>query len=116
MEEAIHDSLKIPQNKLVRDRIPEIIRQAGRDFGVETMKEEEFRQALRTKLVEEAQEAAAATGADLVTELADLCEVMNALMAVYGIDRETVLKEQQQRQIERGGFSRRIKLLWSGAD
>lgn len=80
------------------------------------MEEEEFRQALRTKLVEEAQEAAAATDADLVTELADLCEVMDALMAVHGIDREIVLKEQQRRQLERGGFSRRIKLLWSGAD
>lgn len=103
-------------NKLVRDRIPEIIQAAGREYAVEIMKEEEFHQALRAKLVEEAQEAAAATDANLVTELADLCEVMDALMAVYRIDRETVLKEQQRRQIERGGFSRRIKLLWSGAD
>ncbi len=102
--------------KLVRDRIPEIIRQSGRECGVEAMDEEEFRQALRAKLVEEAQEAAVATGADLVTELADLYEVVDTLMAVYGIDRETVLKEQQRRQMERGGFSRRIKLLWSGAD
>lgn len=100
----------------MRDRTPEIIQAAGREYAIETMEEEEFHQALRAKLVEEAQEAAAATDADLVTELADLCEVMDALMAVYGIDRETVLKEQQRRQIERGGFSRRIKLLWSGAD
>lgn len=115
MEKPIQHSSRIVQNKLVRDRIPEVIRQSGRECGVEVMEEEEFRQALRAKLVEEAQEAAA-TDADLVTELADLCEVIDALMAVYGIDRETVLKEQQQRQIERGGFSRRIKLLWSGAD
>ncbi|MBD2465917.1 nucleoside triphosphate pyrophosphohydrolase [Oscillatoria sp. FACHB-1407] len=101
---------------LVRDRIPEIIRQSGRECGVETMDEEEFRQALRAKLVEEAQEAAAAIDADLVTELADLCEVMDALMVASGIDRETVLKEQKRRRLERGGFSRRIRLLWSGAD
>jgi predicted house-cleaning noncanonical NTP pyrophosphatase (MazG superfamily) len=102
--------------KLVRDRIPEIIRQSGRECGVETMEEEEFRQGLRAKLVEEAQEAAAATGTDLVTELADLYEVIDTLMAASGIDRETVLKEQKRRRLERGGFSRRIKLLWSGAD
>lgn len=66
--------------------------------------------------MEGAQEAAAATDADSITELADLCKVMDALIAVYAVDRETVLKEQQRRQIERGRFSRRIKLLWSGAD
>lgn len=80
------------------------------------MEEEEFRQALRAKLVEEAQEVAAATDADLVTELADLCEVMDTLMAASKIDRGTVFKEQKRRRLERGGFSRRIRLLWSGAD
>jgi predicted house-cleaning noncanonical NTP pyrophosphatase (MazG superfamily) len=108
--------MKRSYNKLVRDRIPEIIQAAGREYAVELMEEEDFRQALRAKLVEEAQEVAAATNADLVMELADLYEVMDALMAVYEIDRETVLKEQKRRQLERGGFSRRIRLLWSGAD
>jgi predicted house-cleaning noncanonical NTP pyrophosphatase (MazG superfamily) len=83
---------------------------------VEVMEEEKFHQSLRTKLMEEAQEAAAATDGDLVTELADLYEVIDTLMAASGIDRETVLKEQKRRQLERGGFSRRIRLLWSGAD
>ncbi|KAM3109113.1 pyrophosphohydrolase domain-containing protein [Phormidesmis sp. 146-33] len=101
----------------MRDRIPEIIQAAGRECAVEVMEEEEFHQALRAKLVEEAQEAAAAaTKADLVTELADLYEVIDTLMEVSGIDREAVLKEQKRRQLERGGFSRRIRLLWSGAD
>lgn len=116
MKEAIHHSLKIPQNKLVRDHIPEIIQAAGRECAVEIMEQEEFHQALRAKLVEEAQEAAAATDGDLATELADLYEVIDTLMAASGIDRETVLKEQKRRRLERGGFSGRIRLLWSGAD
>lgn len=66
--------------------------------------------------MEEAQEVVAATPMDLVTELADLCEVIDTLMAAYDIDRETVLVEQKRRQIERGGFTHRIRLLWSGAD
>lgn len=103
-------------NKLVRDRIPEIIQAAGQECAIETMEAEEFHQALRAKLVEEAQEASAAISTELVAELADLCEVMDTLMAVYRIDREAVLAEQKRRQIERGGFSRRIRLLWSGAD
>jgi predicted house-cleaning noncanonical NTP pyrophosphatase (MazG superfamily) len=47
-------------NKLVRDRIPEIIQVAGQEYSVEVMAETEFQQALRKKLVEEAQEAAVA--------------------------------------------------------
>jgi predicted house-cleaning noncanonical NTP pyrophosphatase (MazG superfamily) len=116
VETPIQYSSKICQNKLVRDRIPEIIQAAGRECAAEMMEEEEFHQALRAKLVEEAQEVAVATDANLVMELADLYEVIDTLMAASGIDRETVLKEQKRRRLERGGFSRRIKLLWSGAD
>ncbi|MCY7394234.1 MAG: nucleoside triphosphate pyrophosphohydrolase [Leptolyngbyaceae cyanobacterium CAN_BIN12] len=108
--------MRITHNKLIRDRIPDIIQAAGRECAIETMEAEEFHQALRAKLVEEAQEAAAADSTELIAELADLCEVMDTLMAVYGIDREAVLAEQKRKQIERGGFSRRIQLLWSGAD
>jgi predicted house-cleaning noncanonical NTP pyrophosphatase (MazG superfamily) len=102
-------------NKLVRDRIPEIIQAAGKQCAIETMDEEDFHQALRAKLVEEAQEAAVADPIGLVTEFADLYEVMDTLIAAYDIDRQAVLAEQERRQIERGGFNRRIRLLWSGA-
>lgn len=100
----------------VCDRIPEIIWQAECVYDVETIAAKEFRRALGIKLVEEAQEGTTAADADLATKLADLWEVIDALMVIYAIDRETVLQAQQRRQIERGRFSGRIKLLWSGAD
>ena len=99
--------------KLVRDRIPEIIRQNGIQCQVLTLTEVEYRQALRQKLMEEAQEAAEASEANLVTELADLYEVIDTLMKVYGIDRELVLAEQEKRCSDRGGFEKRIQLLWT---
>jgi len=68
-------------NKLVRDRIPEIIRSGGKQCGIETMPEAEYRQALLQKLVEEAQEARQAAPDELITELADLQEVIAALLA-----------------------------------
>lgn len=49
-------------NKLVRDRIPEIIRQDGRECGTERMSEAEYVQALREKLVEEARGCGSAHG------------------------------------------------------
>ncbi len=54
--------------KLVRDRIPEIIRGQGSECRVSTLAPEAYAGALRAKLVEEAREAADAEGAELVTE------------------------------------------------
>jgi predicted house-cleaning noncanonical NTP pyrophosphatase (MazG superfamily) len=53
-------------NKLIRDRIPEIIRQAGRECEVQIMSQSEYHQALLDKLIEEAQEAAQANSDNLV--------------------------------------------------
>jgi len=102
-----------PHNKLVRDRIPQILAAHHIPCALTEMGEVDYRQALRHKLIEEATEAAEATEADLVTELADLYEVIDAILAVYGIQRQRVLVCQQQRRRERGGFSRRLRLLWT---
>src|SRR3712207_1207414 len=98
-------------DKLVRDCIPEIIRRNGDECVVEVMGEDDYRLALRRKLVEEATEAAEASPATLITELADLCEVLDALLAAEGIDRATVQVAQEQRRAERGGFAHRLRLL-----
>lgn len=103
-------------NKLVRDRIPEIIQAAGQKYAIEVMTEAEFQQALRRKLIEEAHEVAAADSENLIQELADLFEVIDALLASQQISREAVLAEQEQRRSERGGFTNRLKLIWSGAN
>lgn len=77
------------------------------------MSEAEYHQALRDKLIEEAQEAAEATSQDLVKELADLYEVINALCAAYQIKRSSILAEQEKRHSEQGGFDQRFRLLWT---
>jgi len=100
-------------HKLVRDLIPEIIRRSGRECEVMEMSESEYFQALRKKLIEEAQEAAIAKSEELVSELADLYEVIDAIMAAYGIEQDLVLAKQAQRRTERGGFNKRIRLLWT---
>lgn len=103
---------RINYNKLVRDRIPEIIEREGKPYGVEVMPADEYRQALLAKLVEEAAEAGEASGARLATELADLLEVVDALIAANDLDRNTVFQVQAQRREERGGFEKQLKLLW----
>ena len=100
-------------NKLVRDRIPEIIAADGRQFGTEIISDDEYRHALLAKLVEEAQEVAAADRDEMVKEIADLYEVIDALLIAFDLNREAVLAMQRNRHDERGGFEKRIKLLWT---
>jgi len=98
-------------DKLIRDRIPEIMDDAGVSYEIETLDDEAFERALRAKLVEEAGEAAVAAGqGDLAKELADLLEVVRALMKATGLDPENVETLRERRRIERGGFARRLWL------
>ena len=98
-------------NKLVRDRIPEIIWQDKLQCDITTLSEDEFRQALLVKLQEEAKEVAEANPADLIAELADLNEVIDTIMVTHQINPEAVRKMQTRRREERGGFTKRICLL-----
>ncbi len=101
-------------HKLVRDGIPDIIRRKGKQCEVAEMTEEEYRQALREKLVEEAKEAAQAEAPqELITELADIQEVLDALREVYALPYEAIVQEQARRRAERGGFQQRLRLLWT---
>jgi predicted house-cleaning noncanonical NTP pyrophosphatase (MazG superfamily) len=67
---------RTPYNKLVRDRIPEIIRASGKECETDTLSHEAFQSALLDKLVEEAIEARVATRERLPSELADVLEVV----------------------------------------
>jgi len=80
---------------------------------LEVLSEDEYQQALRQKLIEEAHEVAEADNQELTQELADLLEVIDALMTVHQINPATVRAEQEHRRAERGGFEQRLFLLWS---
>ena len=100
-------------NKLVRDKIPEIIRNSGNQCKTTILSNIDYIKALREKLVEEANEAATAAPEELVEELADVMEVMDALIVATGIKPEKVREIQKEKRSRRGGFDNRIKLLWT---
>jgi len=105
--------MRITYNKLIRDNIPAIITATGKPFETDAYDESGYQQALRQKLVEEAEEVRASRSeTETIKEIADLYEVVDALLAASGISRETVLAKQQQRRDERGGFGSRLQLLW----
>lgn len=105
--------MRLEHNKLIRDRIPEIIRQAGRQCEVETMLQTDYHQALLNKLVEEAKEAAEAKPDNLVEELADVYEVIDAILTNLEIDKDIVLSKQGKKRQEKGGFTKKLRLSWT---
>lgn len=104
--------MRVRYDQLVRDRIPEIIRQEGSLCESTEMEEQEYRERLREKIIEEAHEVVSASPAGLVEELGDLYETIESLMASHQIDPATVADVQARKRQERGGFSGRVKLLW----
>ena len=105
--------MKIEYNKLIRDRIPEIIEESGLQYQTEMLTEEKYRDALFAKLIEEAQEVATAPPDSLVAELADLYEVIDTILEVHQLTEAEIRQQQTQKRNDRGGFKQRLYLLWT---
>ena len=93
--------------KLVRDRIPEIIDRAGKTATWRELRDDEFRLALKAKALEEAQELFDATDDALLSELADLEEVVQAILTAYGHSRGELDLVRKRKNEDRGAFARR---------
>lgn len=94
-------------NKLVRDKIPEIIEASGKSFDVHYAKEEELLPLLETKLNEEVSEYLEAKNLE---ELADVMEVLIGLASVLGYSEEDLINKRNEKKKERGGFEKGIVL------
>ncbi|MBT2679281.1 nucleoside triphosphate pyrophosphohydrolase [Bacillus sp. ISL-35] len=99
-------------NKLVRDRIPEIIHQSGKSFNTIKLQQEEFIKELKNKAFEELNEYTNSAGnQEAGEELADLLEVMHSLAEVHGYTFDQIEKIRQRKAEEKGGFRERIFLI-----
>ena len=94
-------------NKLVRDKIPEIIEVNGDKPTYETLKDDRYLQELNKKLIEEANEFIEANDPE---ELADLLEVVYAITALKNIDLNNVEEIRKQKALKRGAFNKKIFL------
>ena len=96
--------------KLVRDKIPDIIGASGRHCDVRILPPHEYTSALFTKLLEEAQEVVEAKPGEMLEELADLYEVVDAVAKLHGFDAEAIRQFQASKRDKRGGFEGRVLL------
>jgi predicted house-cleaning noncanonical NTP pyrophosphatase (MazG superfamily) len=101
----------IRYNKLVRDRIPEIVAQSGLVAVTRSLDDEEFLAALRAKISEEAAELADAPEDEIAEELADLQEVILALLAALRLSPDEIERVRRERAEARGAFATRTFLI-----
>ena len=94
-------------HKLVRDRIPEIIEAGGKTCVIETLSNERYLEMLDTKLTEELAEYQESKSLE---ELADLLEVMRAVVNARGWTWEQLEQIRQEKATQRGGFEKKILL------
>lgn len=94
-------------DKLVRDRIPDIIREKGGSSVTHIADEAEYRAKLKEKLREEVEEY---LKDEAIGEIADILEVIEAICINKGFSREAVREAKERKAEERGRFERRIIL------
>lgn len=97
----------IIHNKLVRDKIPQIIEKSGKTPVCRTLSDEEALEMLDRKLSEELNEYQADKSME---EIADLLEVIHAVVKARGSSMEEVEAIRKDKLKKRGGFDKRIFL------
>lgn len=97
----------ITYNKLVRDKIPEIIESAGKTCKVETLSDEEYLKVVDAKLEEELAEYHRDQN---IEELADLMEVIYAAAEARGYSAEELEAVRVSKVENRGAFKKKILL------
>ena len=96
-------------HKLVRDRIPEIIDEAGKDFAMRQERGSRLQDYAMRKLQEEVQEFVENPCAE---EAADIMEIMSFICNRLGIHERTILAETTAKRVRRGGFEMGFILEW----
>ena len=99
--------MKKSYQKLVRDRIPEIIETSGNTCVTEILSDEDYLRMLDAKLDEELAEYHADQN---IEELADLMEVIRACAVARGYTLEQLEQVRAEKAAKRGGFEKKILL------
>jgi predicted house-cleaning noncanonical NTP pyrophosphatase (MazG superfamily) len=93
-------------NKLIRDNIPDIIKQSGKSCDITTLNDEQFFECLNDKLMEEVNEYLQSPD---IQELADILEVVITLSNILD-NEESLHNIRMQKQKTNGGFNKKLYL------
>jgi superfamily II DNA or RNA helicase/predicted house-cleaning noncanonical NTP pyrophosphatase (MazG superfamily)/HKD family nuclease len=100
--------------KLVRDKIPEIIREVGKQPFTRKIQGDELKYAIAGKIIEEAYELFKALGKDnkneVLKESADMLEIVIAALKFHGFTMDDLLSARHEREKQRGAFCKGVFL------
>ncbi|MCI6525142.1 MAG: nucleoside triphosphate pyrophosphohydrolase [Bacilli bacterium] len=99
---------KVIYDKLVRDNIPTIIENAGKTCVTKIVSNDEVINYLIKKAHEEIDELAEAKSSE---EMADVLEVISAIIEKLGLDTKEVEDIQRKKALKNGAFKENIILL-----
>ena len=97
----------IDNNKLVRDKIPEIILKDNELPSTRILNDEEYIQELNKKLQEEVNEY---LEAENIEEMVDILEVIRAILDYKGVTYEEIEEKRIKKATKRGAFKEKIYL------
>ena len=94
-------------DKLIRDRIPELIESSGKECTVRELEGDEYSQKLKKKLLEEVKEYLESGNFE---EIVDIFEVLRYLVEAHDRSIEELEQLRQQKKEKRGGFEKGLLL------
>ena len=98
--------------KLVRDKIPEIIENSGKEPIIRVLEDTEYKEELLKKLYEEYREVIESKiKEETLEECSDVLEVLIALLEYNGYTLEDLLKCRDEKKEKRGAFQKRLYLV-----
>ena len=97
--------------KLVRDNIPNIIRQNGEEPITRILSDDDYKIEPEKKLLEECKEVLESKNEERIEELADLLEVIISIGKLEGKTFEELIKACEQKRAKRGSFEQKIYLV-----
>lgn len=101
--------MKIPYNKLVRDRIPEILDAEGKEYSIIKCNEDDILAYAKKKLLEEAMEFVENPCAEEAADIIEILKFMCSRIGVYEIQVEAAAISKYARK---GGFQENYILEW----
>lgn len=98
-------------NKLIRDKIPEIMEKNGAIFELRTLSDGEYSEMLHKKLHEEIKEFNETSDSEQIAELADIVEVIYAIVESKGLSIDNFELVRIAKKEDRGGFAQKLFLI-----
>ena len=108
---------KIYYHKLIRDNIPANIKKAGAQGKFRKLNKKQFATALIRKVEEESSGMQTAkTKKELVSEMADVLDVIEEIKKIKKIRNADIARARKANMKRKGGFKKRLYLVWSSDD